>query len=156
MSLSSDAHPAKKNLLAYGIMYRRNTSDNFELRLYFEPNGPQKHPDFALYSSLHGIILFEIKDHTINQIEEFNHQECDLLYNDEPKNIRFTRKLAIQYIDEFKKVGESIPVSKFYVFPYLREQNLKDKFQFDTSNSSNPFLFADDFDDFDRLLRKTR
>ena len=80
MSLSSDATPGEKQFARLWQNVQEEYKDNFELRLYFEPNGPQKHPDFALYSSLHGIILFEIKDHTINQIEEFNHQECDLLY----------------------------------------------------------------------------
>ena len=131
--LSSDATIGERKFARLWNNVQQEYRDNFELRLYFEPNGPQKHPDFALYSSLHGIILFEIKDHTINQVENFDHQECDLLYEDEPKKIKFTRKLAIQYIEEFKKMDESIPVSKLYVFPFLREQNLRDKFHFDTS-----------------------
>ncbi len=152
--LRSDATSGEKQFARLWQHVQEEYKDDFELRLYFEPNGLQKHPDFALYSSLHGIVLFEVKDHTINQVEEFNHQESILLYKDGPKTVKFTRNLAIKFIEEFKEIKQSIPVSKFFVFPYLREQDIQEKFAFDTTDKSNPFLFADDFDDYDRLLGK--
>lgn len=152
--LGLSATPGEKQFARLWQNVQEEYKDDFEFRLYFEPNGSQKHPDFALYSSFHGIILFEVKDHTINQVEDFNLQESILLYEDGPKLIRFTRNLAIEYIKEFKMINESIPVSKIYVFPFLRDQDLQEKFYFDTNVDSNPFLFADDFEDYDQLLSK--
>src|SRR5690606_9688321 len=150
--LSSTATPGERRFARLWKSVQEEFKDDFELRLYFEPNGPQKYPDFALYSSLHGVIFFEIKDHTINQVENFNLQECSLLYEDGPKTLKFTRNVAIDFIKEFKQINQSIPVSELYVFPNIYSQDLQNKFQFNTSITSNPFLYSNDFDDYDSLI----
>lgn len=152
--LGPDATTGEKLFARIWQNVQEEYKDDFELRLYFEPNGPQKYPDFALYSSRHGLIFFEIKDHTINQITEFDHQNCSLLYDDGPKKLKFTRKVAIQFIKEFTQINQRIPVSELYVFPNIYEEDLQNKFSFDTSIISNPFIYANDFDDYDQLLER--
>ncbi|MGM1055464.1 MAG: hypothetical protein ACQEWG_06220 [Bacteroidota bacterium] len=152
--LSSKATPGEARFARLWKNVQEEYKDDFELRLYFEPNGSQKYPDFALYSSHHGLIFFEVKDHTINQVEEFDHRQCSLHYDDDLKILKFTRDVAIEFINEFKQMNQNIPVSELYVFPNIQEKDLQNKFRFDTSVTSNPFIYGNDFYDYDRLLDK--
>lgn len=142
------------------------------LRHYYEPNGNDQFPDFALYSNIHGIIFFEVKDFTINQIDFFDMKGLEHhAYADGQKHtLSFSRKEIFPVIDEFKVVlseNDSIPVSMAYVFPNIYADEVLSKFGFDLMSNLedgdakhkrliSQFVFQDDFEDQEQLLLKLK
>ncbi len=127
-----------------------------DLRLYYEPEGNDNYPDFALYSNYHGIILFEIKDHSLSGVIDFNPQYARINYKDGTKKVNFTRRTAIEWIEEFKAASASIPVSELYVFPNLTAYDIQVEYKVDTTAKNNPFLLSDDLDDIDAFLDRIK
>lgn len=164
-TLRDDATPGEKRFVRL-ISFIDKEYSELELRLYAEPNGPEVSPDFVLYSAMHGIKLFEIKDFSADKIKSFDLHELEHWgYNDKLKTLSFTRKETFEYITEFEEVGVSIPVEKLYVFPNL---TMKEAREIANINFQHPgkvkgsqekkvmskFIFADDFEDVDLFLEK--
>ena len=132
-------------------------NSHYDFRLYFEPEGHDKFPDFVLYSPTFGISFFEIKDDSIGNVESFDLHKMKVNRKSGLIPINFDRKqLVFDYIDEFRLVGPSIPVSMLYVFPNLSELDLQQKFQFDTSRKDNPFIYKGDFLETDLFLERVK
>lgn len=129
-------------------------NSELDLRLYYEPEGLDSYPDFALYSNYHGIILFEIKDHSLSSIEEFNPQYTRINYENGVKQLKFNRTKAIEWHKEFQEANEAIPVSELYVFPNLTFYDIEYEFKVDTSAKNNQFVLSDELDNIDLFLEK--
>jgi superfamily I DNA and RNA helicase len=126
------------------------------LRLYYEPEGSGCYPDFALYSNYHGIILFEIKDHSITAVEEFHPQYAKLNYDKGVKSIKFNRTKSIEWHSEFQEANVAIPVSELYVFPNLTAYDLQYEYHIDTTANNNQFILSDDLDNDEVFLNKIK
>ena len=132
--------------------------DNTELslRLYYEPEGSGCYPDFALYSNYHGIVLFEIKDHSISSVEEFNPQYAKLAYENGVKSLKFNRSKSIEWHTEFQEANVAIPVSELYVFPNLTAYDLHYEYNIDTTAKNNQFILSDDLNSDDIFLNRIK
>lgn len=128
-------------------------------KLYYEPNGTNTYPDFALYSRNHGIILFEIKDQSIDYVKTFNQNEVVVTYaNYKEHSLPLHKQLTYQYKAEFDAINENIPISELFVFSNLSEKDVRTKFRFDTSKK-NRFLFKEDLvipENFSRKIKENQ
>lgn len=129
----------------------------FEFRLYFEPQGRHKFPDFVLYSASHGIVFFEVKDISIGAVQSFDHYGTTFDRKGKLDKLEFGRpQIVFDYIEEFNLSNSSIPVSVFYVFPNISIVELEQKFQFDALHLENPLILRDDFVDYDTFIEKLK
>lgn len=135
----------------------QDENPEYDFQLYYEPEGYDKFPDFVLYSPYFGITFFEIKDYSIESVNTFDLQHMKVNRKEGLLTFRFHRpSVVLDYIDEFKQIGQSIPVSILYVFPNISELDIQQKFNFDIDRIDNPFIYKDDFIDFDVFINKIK
>lgn len=128
-------------------------------KLYYEPNGKNSYPDFALYSKTDGLIFFEVKDLSIGKFNSFDHHEVTFTYVDgEDSQLPLHKNLTNKLKKEFQESNLGIPISELFVFPNLTEREVREKFEFDTSKPNRYFFKEHLFylDDFKKKIRDNR
>lgn len=135
--------------------------------VWYSPDISESEPDFILYNPEIGLIVFEVKDWTIDQIREVNPKKFVISFGN--KEISCTNPLeqARGYVydilnciakdgklltkDNFAQGKPKIPISHGVVFPNINSYEYKERFTHDGIIPLSKIFFWDDLDPHSEL-----
>jgi hypothetical protein len=135
--------------------------------VWYSPDITDSEPDFVLYNPDVGLIVFEVKDWTIDQIREANPKKFKLLMGSKEVSKTNPLEQARGYVfdilgiiekdgrlvnrDGFAQGKPKIPISHGVVFPNINSHEYKERFTHDGIIPLSKIFFYDDLDQHSEL-----